>query len=86
VFEFGERRGSDCLCIDGACLPWCRVGNADPGDGRRPQGGKLALLVGAIYIAARRGYLQLEMRGLWIAAGFVIRCVAIPSRRLELRL
>jgi hypothetical protein len=40
----------------------------------------MALLVGAIYIAARRGYLQLEMRGLWIATGFAILYVAIPSR------
>src|SRR5215471_4339462 len=40
----------------------------------------MALLVGAIYIAARRGYLQLEMRARWIAIGFAILYVAIPSR------
>ena len=40
----------------------------------------MALLVGTIYIAARRGYLQLEMRGRWIAIGFAILYVAIPSR------
>ena len=40
----------------------------------------MALLIGAIYIAARRGYLRLETRGLWIAIGFAVLYVAIPSR------
>src|SRR5262249_9517938 len=40
----------------------------------------MALLIGAIYAAARRGYLRLERRGLWIATGFAVLYVAIPSR------
>jgi hypothetical protein len=40
----------------------------------------MAVLVGAIYMAGKRGYLQLNACGLCIAIGFAILYIAIPSR------
>lgn len=40
----------------------------------------MVILLGAIYIAGKRGYVQLETCGLWIAVGFAILYIAIPSR------
>lgn len=40
-------------------------------------------LAGFIYIAARRGFLRLEPAGVWLAAGFIILFVAMPSRLVE---
>jgi hypothetical protein len=40
----------------------------------------MAALLGALYIAGKRGYMQLETCGLWIAIGFAILYIAIPSR------
>ncbi|HMF24782.1 MAG TPA: hypothetical protein VKG24_22035 [Pseudolabrys sp.] len=40
----------------------------------------MVVLTGVIYIAAKHGYLQLETRGLWIAIGFALLYIAIPSR------
>jgi hypothetical protein len=40
----------------------------------------MATLGIAVYIAAKRGYLQLDRRGLCIAIGFSILYIAIPSR------
>jgi hypothetical protein len=40
----------------------------------------MVALLAALYIAGKRGYVQLESCGLWIAIGFVILYVAIPSR------
>jgi hypothetical protein len=37
-------------------------------------------LLGMIYIAAKRGLLQFEPAGAWLAAGFVILYLAMPSR------
>jgi len=39
-----------------------------------------AALLGMIYIAAKRGRLRFEAAGAWLAAGFVILYLAIPSR------
>jgi hypothetical protein len=40
-------------------------------------------LLGLIYVAARRGLLRLEPAGAWLAAGFVILYLAMPSRLFE---
>jgi hypothetical protein len=40
-------------------------------------------LLGLIYRAARRGLLRFEPAGIWLAAGFVILYLAMPSRLFE---
>ena len=40
----------------------------------------MAALAGAVHIAAKRGYVQLDKRGLCIAIGFSILYIAVPSR------
>ena len=40
----------------------------------------MGVLIGAIYIAGKRGYLQVEACGVWIAIGFSFLYLAIPSR------
>jgi len=40
-------------------------------------------LGGFIYVAARRGFLRFEPAGVWLAAGFIILFVAMPSRLVE---
>jgi hypothetical protein len=42
-----------------------------------------AALLGLIYVAAKRDLLRLEPAGAWLAAGFVVLYLAIPSRLFE---
>jgi hypothetical protein len=40
-------------------------------------------LLGMLYIAAKRGLLRIEPAGAWLAAGFLVLFLAMPSRLLE---